>query len=664
MRRERSLGRRGRALLTVFATSIVALVLFTPGALAVAGASFTTANFPVDGDHCLNGQNNEAVVNCNIYDGKQFVWINGGPNSVGPSSLTDGDYFFAVLVPGGQPDPNDDGAKNLSDESSNGGFDDTCGDAYTNRIFTVSGGDISAYTGDGADYYTTATDCDLDTAADPHQQSGSTTHGQLIRLFPYDTTNNPGGVYILAMCRLGATGGPYTYPVDPRDCKYDAFKVRPTDVEIPPAAELAITKTAVGSFDRTYTWQIDKTATAPTSVSASATTAMFNYIISVTHSSGTNGNWQVNGSITVDNFNDFDVSGVDITDAVNDASASCVVANGTGLTLPAASGGAPGEVTVGYTCTYSAAPANNTETNTATVSWPDTEGNFPLSTEDDLAAGSAPFSLPFSFPANPSNLIDDCVAVVDDNFTPLVTSDDTTLAASWCVGGANPKTFNLSRTVNVPRNGCASYTNTAKFTTNDSSTTGTDDATVNVCGTVTGGLTIGFWQNKNGQAIISTGGASTAGVCNSGTYLRGFIPFLDLPATASCSQVALYVTNIIKAATAKGAAMNAMLKAQMLATALDVFFSKVGGGTYVDLTKICKMIDGSGGAATCSGVYRNVSAAFGGATCLTVNAILAYASSQSSSGGGSWYGQVKATQELAKDTFDAINNQVAFSCTP
>jgi hypothetical protein len=29
--------------------------------------------------------------------------------------------------------------------------------------------------------------------------------------------------------------------------------------------------------------------------------------------------------------------------------------------------------------------------------------------------------------------------------------------------------------------------------------------------------------------------------------------------------------------------------------------------------------------------------------------------------GASWYSQVKATQVLAKDAFDAVNNQVAFS---
>jgi hypothetical protein len=130
---------------------------------------------------------------------------------------------------------------------------------------------------------------------------------------------------------------------------------------------------------------------------------------------------------------------------------------------------------------------------------------------------------------------------------------------------------------------------------------------------------------------------------------------------------------MIKAANASGVAMNAMLKAQMLATAMDVYFSDplLGGnmisapapigGVTIDLTKICKMIDGSGGTATCSGSCQNVSSAFGGATSLTVSQILAYVASQSNVGGSVWYGQIKATQELAKNAFDAINNQVAFA---
>jgi hypothetical protein len=111
----------------------------------------------------------------------------------------------------------------------------------------------------------------------------------------------------------------------------------------------------------------------------------------------------------------------------------------------------------------------------------------------------------------------------------------------------------------------------------------------------------------------------------------------------------------------------------MLATSLDVYFSdpalggnKISapapaGGVKIDLTHICKMIDSSNGTGTCSGTYENVSGAFGGATSLTVSQMLAYAATQSNAGGSAWYGQVKATQGLAKDAFDAINNQVASS---
>jgi len=188
--------------------------------LIVAGAGFTTTNPHNDGvDKCLNGPSGLTTpsVNCNIYDTKANVWINGGPNHTGPSALSDGDYFFAVLEPGGQPDPNDGAAKNLSDETE----DDRpspgsgTGDLYTDRMFRVSGGEITENLG-------THLDDDFFDA----------THGLLIRLVPYDDTRNPGGVYILALCKLNAPEQLPVYPVNPDDCKYDAFKVR--NGETPP----------------------------------------------------------------------------------------------------------------------------------------------------------------------------------------------------------------------------------------------------------------------------------------------------------------------------------------------------------------------------------------------------------------------------------------------
>jgi len=228
-------------------------------------------------------------------------------------------------------------------------------------------------------------------------------------------------------------------------------------------------------------------------------------------------------------------------------------------------------------------------------------------------------------------------------------------------------TYTYGRTVNVPTWNCVNYANTAAIVETGQHA----DQTVRACGPAkTGALTIGFWQNKNGQGII-TGQAKT-GVCPSATWLRQYAPFQDLSSTATCAGVGTYVTNVIKAASAAGTSMNPMLKAQMLATSLDVYFSNPAlggnkiaapapiGGVSIDLTKICKMIDGSGGG-TCPGAYENVSSAFGGAANLTVSQMLTYAAGQSNAGGSTWYANVKATQALAKDAFDAINNQVAFA---
>jgi hypothetical protein len=189
-------------------------------------------------------------------------------------------------------------------------------------------------------------------------------------------------------------------------------------------------------------------------------------------------------------------------------------------------------------------------------------------------------------------------------------------------------------------------------------------------GLQTGAKTIGFWNNKNGQAIVKAG-AATKGVCNSGTWLRQYAPFQDLDAKASCTQVATYVSAIVKAANASGTSMNAMLKAQMLATALSVYFSDASlggnklsapgpiGAVKIDLTDVCRMVDAPDGSATCGGVYEDVSSVFGGALSLKVSEMLTYAAGRSNPGGSTWYDNVKSKQEQAKNAFDAINNGVA-----
>jgi len=417
--------------------------------------------------------------------------------------------------------------------------------------------------------------------------------------------------------------------------------------------DLAVSKTAATSFTRTFHWGITK-AVDKTQVSLvhSTDTATFNYTVNVTHDSGTDSSWQVNGTITVTNPNDWEAITANVTDAVNDGG-SCVVTGGSGASVPAG-----GSVSLPYTCTYASAPSPSSGINTATATWDKSAFSTP--------GGSGQGTAAFAFTA-PTTLVDGCVTVSDSLFGSLGTV---------CSTDPSPKTLTYALTFPAPTAPplCVSYTNTATFTTNTTGKTGSASKTVTVCRVpaVTGALTIGFWQNKNGQGII-TSGAATGGICNSGTWLRQFAPYQDLSATATCAQVAAYATNVIKAANASGSSMNPMLKAQMLATSLDVYFSdpalggnKIGasaplGGIAIDLTLVYKMIDGSGGTGTCSGSYESSSAAFGGATHLTVLQMIAYAASQSNPGGVTWYGNVKATQQLAKDAFDAINNQVAFA---
>lgn len=410
--------------------------------------------------------------------------------------------------------------------------------------------------------------------------------------------------------------------------------------------DLTVTKTATPAFKRTYTWDIGK-AVDKTLVEQIGGTATFNYQVDAKETGFGDSDWVVTGKVTVTNPNDWESITADLSDAVNNGG-TCILDQNS-VTVAASS-----HEDVGYRCTFA---SGDPGTNTATATW----DKDAYSTPTGSASGTASFAF-----TTPTATVNGTVTITD-TFNGVTTTLGT-LAATDVAPFASAS-YKYQHTVNVPANNCVTYTNTAKIVETGQSVS----KTVEVCGPAkTGALTMGFWQNKNGQGII-TSGASVSNVCKSGTWLRQYAPFQDLSVTATCAQVGTYVTNIIKAANASGSSMNAMLKAQMLATALDVYFSdpalgtnKIGapapiGGVVIDLTKICHMIDGSGGTATCSGSYENVSSAFGGASSLSVSAMLTYAASQSNLGGISWYGQVKATQGLAKDAFDAINNQVAFA---
>jgi len=151
-------------------------------------------------------------------------------------------------------------------------------------------------------------------------------------------------------------------------------------------------------------------------------------------------------------------------------------------------------------------------------------------------------------------------------------------------------------------------------------------------------LGTGFWRSRDGQRVVADG-PSSGGVCVVGTWLRDFAPFQDLSPAAGCAEVAAYVRDAIEAATCAGTTCNSMLKAQMLATALNWYFPTPIGGDPVDVTSAPE--------------------AFGGASTLTVPQLLEHAAGRSNAGGSNWYGNDKETQEQAKDVFEALNRSAS-----
>lgn len=380
-------------------------------------------------------------------------------------------------------------------------------------------------------------------------------------------------------------------------------------VKVCEGADLTVSKTASTAYNSSITKDVDKTRV--TQVGGSA---VFNYTVKVTTSG-----WTTSGNITVTNPNDWEAITANVGDSLSDGGGSCSVTGGTGVSV-----GASSHVTLPYSCTFALVPGTNSGVNTATATW-DAGAAF---TPHGSASGTANYAF--------SSL------TVKDTFNNVTSTLGTVTVPPGTA------TFTYSHSIPVPQFNCLDYTNTAVIVETSQSAS----RTVTVCGPLkTGALTMGFWQNNNGQGIIRT-----ANQTNLGNFLRAYHPFSNAPSTG----LATYVYNIIKVAkcTSTTATCNTMLRAQMLATALDVYFSdpalggnRIGaltpiGGVLIDLTKIGTSME-------------NVSAAFGGATSMTIFQMLAYQniSDPAADAGVVWYGQVKALQVLAKDAFDAINNQ-------
>ena len=614
-------------------TAVVAL-----GLLAVAPASSFAAGNDVNTTVAQGGgacQNGSGEPNCNIYLDKSDVYLSGAQVLNG-KGLKDGDYFFAVLNPGGQADPTDGSAKNLSSPF----------DSYGARKFNVTNGLI---TNEGT------------------HNDGTGLNGEpVIQAMPYGDTSNPGGVYILAVCQWLGSGNAND-ATDPSTCKYDAFKIKSAQAE-PPNAPV-VTKDATATFKRTFPWSVSKSVdkTLFKQVGGSVTA---NYTVTATKGAAVDTDWAVKGTITVSNFNDDPVTLTDVSDDIGDPNATCTVDKSATLVVPANS-----ENDYPYTCLYNAAPDPTNTVNTATATWSNQDvGGQTLPGND--GTGTANFAFGTDPTADNPKVIDDCTTVTD-------TLDGvTTTLGHTCA----TTTYNPSATFNVPTNDCVDHGNTATETTDDLGVQDSHSASVRVCGPAkTGALTMGFWKGPNGNGLIQgyCGGTSLA------AYLSGLGggsgPFSDA-AGKNCSQLVTYVNNVLNKASATD--MNKMLKAQMLATALDVYFSgpgwtstKSGGvkppsnflshnnlGTFnMDTTAVCPMVDNlSTGSATCKNTTPSTDAVAAGAvpsSPMSMQALLDFAATTPSPFNGStsvWYAGNRTLEEILKNIYDQFNNQLAF----
>jgi hypothetical protein len=124
--------------------------------------------------------------------------------------------------------------------------------------------------------------------------------------------------------------------------------------------EVDVEKTAETTFTRTFTWEIEKSVEPDTWDLFTGDSGTSEYTVTVTKGAGTDSDWAVSGTITIDNNTPFDVTITGVTDVVSPAIAADVDC----------------EVTFPYTlvtgdtlvCTYTIALPDGTDrTNTATV---------------------------------------------------------------------------------------------------------------------------------------------------------------------------------------------------------------------------------------------------------------------------------------------------------
>jgi len=242
-----------------------------------------------------------------------------------------------------------------------------------------------------------------------------------------------------------------------------------------------LSKNADTSFDRTYTWDIEKTASeTELTLMPGQTFVGVQYTVTLDVIGVVDDNFGVEGTVTISNPHPTDTMMLSLSDVLDDTTPGGFAADACDGSDPNPNDGlnlAGGET---VHCDYSAAPLDKSSTlNTATVTLNSID--FDATAPVDWSDGAADI-----------NEIDECVTV-EDTFAGVL--------GSACADEA-PKDFTYSRDFGpftVEQCGELDFPNIASFETNDTQATGSDDHNVHVIIPCPTGctLTLGYWKTHS-----------------------------------------------------------------------------------------------------------------------------------------------------------------------
>ena len=268
------------------------------------------------------------------------------------------------------------------------------GTATTTAAFDLADADINE-----SDRFVTVTDSELDLSTLPGGNDLDAVDGERVLTYELTWPSTPGEC--VEFPNTATVTNSTEARVGPLAVDDESTEI----VTLCAGLDLTVEKNVVHSFARTHLWELAKDADATTVTPDPVTgIALVDYAVTATPTGRTDGDWAMQGTITLTNPNQWLDITAEVTDTVDvGGGAVCTVADAGGALVARNS-----SLDLSYTCTFLTQPSYS-GTNTATAVWPET-----LPTPTNSATGTAEIT---AEDWNPE-LVNRTVTVVDDKTDP------------------------------------------------------------------------------------------------------------------------------------------------------------------------------------------------------------------------------------------------------